>query len=155
MNSSVTPMIPPGLSLSGFSPLPASPSSKCAKCTAGFFRSGWLLFKFLQGEEGSSPWFGGTISSLGSGASGQLYRIFLLSFSGSPLGNLSTSSPVGLPLGRLPLIVITWEVCCKSNPSSTLPHDLGENSQGRKWLKLEDALKGKCPSLTLFFIHYL
>ena len=60
------------------------------------------------------------------------------------------SSPVGLPLGRLPLLLITWEVCHRSDPSSTLPHNLGENGQGRKQLKLVNALKGKCPSPTWF-----
>ena len=41
------------------------------------------------------------------------------------LSSLSMSSPVGPPLGRLPLLLIAWEVCHRSNPSSTLPHDLG------------------------------
>ena len=60
------------------------------------------------------------------------------------------SSPADPPLYRLPSLLITWEVHCRSDPSSTLPHDLGENDQGRKWLKPEDSLKGKCPSPTLF-----
>ena len=60
------------------------------------------------------------------------------------------SSPVDPPLSRLPLLVIAWEVHHRSNPSSTLPHDLGENDQGRKQLKPKDASKGKCPIPTLF-----
>ena len=59
------------------------------------------------------------------------------------------TSPVDLPSGRLPLLLIAWEVCHRSNPSSALPHDLGENNQGRKQLELEDASKGECPSPTL------
>ena len=57
---------------------------------------------------------------------------------------------MGSPLGRLPSLLIAWEVCHRSNPSSTLPYNLGENGQGRKWLKPEDALKDECPSPTLF-----
>ena len=87
----------------------------------------WLVtLKFPQGEETSSPWFGGhqqfefwslraTLSNLPFQPPWQ------------PLGNLSMSSPVVLPLGRLPLLLITWEVHCRSDPSSTLPHDLREN----------------------------
>ena len=60
------------------------------------------------------------------------------------------SSPADTPLGRLASLSITWEVCCRSDLSSTLPHDLGGNDWGRKWLKPGDALKGKCPSLRLF-----
>ena len=43
------------------------------------FQEGLVTLKFPHGEETSSPWLGGTISSLGSGALGQVYRIFLLS----------------------------------------------------------------------------
>ena len=60
------------------------------------------------------------------------------------------SSPEGPPLGRLPSLLITWEICRKSDPSSILPHDLGGNGQGRKQLKLVNTLKGECPSLTWF-----
>ena len=60
------------------------------------------------------------------------------------------SLPVDLPLVRLPSLLIAWEVHCKGDLSSTLPHDLGENDQGRNWLELEDASKGESPSLTLF-----
>ena len=67
-----------------------------------------------------------------------------------PLGNLNMFSPVGPPLGRLPLLLITWEVHHRSDPSLTPPLDLGENSQGRKQLKLINALKSECPSLTWF-----
>ena len=143
------PSIPPGLSFSGSSPLPASSSSKCSKWTAGFFGSGWLPLNFLKGKklvvhglryhQQFGFWsFGATLSNF---PSQPLWW---------PLGNLSMSSPVNLPSGSLPLLLITWEVHCRSNPSSTLLHDLGENSQGRKWLKLVNALKGKCPSLTWF-----
>ena len=59
-------------------------------------------------------------------------------------------SPADPPYGRLPLHLITWEVSHRSGFSSTLPHNLGENDQGRKWLKPGDALKGKCCSPTLF-----
>ena len=59
-------------------------------------------------------------------------------------------SPADLPSGRLPLLLVTREVCCRSGLSSTLPHDLGENDKGRKQLKPGDALKGECPSPTLF-----
>ena len=45
----------------------------------------WLVaLKFSQGEEASSPWFRGVISSLGFGALGQLNQIFLLSLPGRP-----------------------------------------------------------------------
>ena len=67
-----------------------------------------------------------------------------------PLGNLHMFSPVDLPLGRLPSLLITWEVCHRSDPSLALPLNPGENGQGRKLLKLVNALKGKCPSLTQF-----
>ena len=67
-----------------------------------------------------------------------------------PLGNLSMFSPVDPPSGRLPLLLITWEVHHRSNPSSAPPHNLGENGQGRKQLKLVNALKGECPSPTWF-----
>ena len=67
-----------------------------------------------------------------------------------PLGNLNMFSPVDLPSGRLPSLLITWEVCHRSDPSSVLLHDLGENSQGRKLLILANALRGKCPSLIWF-----
>ena len=67
-----------------------------------------------------------------------------------PLGNQSMSSPVEPPSGRLPSLLITWEVCHRSNPSLALPLNLGENGQGRKWLKLVNALKGQHPSPTWF-----
>ena len=59
-------------------------------------------------------------------------------------------SPVGPTSGRLPSLLIAWEFCHRSNPSLTLPLNLGQNGQGRKWLKLVNALKGECPSLTQF-----
>ena len=148
-----TPQSPPqfhqGSSLSGSSSLLASSSSKCAKCTAGFIWSGWLPLSFLRGKKlvvlglGGHQQFGfwslgATLSNLPSQPPWQ------------PLGSLSMSSPVDLPSGRLPLLLIVWGVHCISDPSSTLLHNLGESDQGRKWLKPEDALKGKCPSLTLF-----
>ena len=40
--------------------------------------------------------------------------------------------------------------CHRSNPSSTPPHNLGENGWGRKLLILANALRGECPSLTQF-----
>ena len=67
-----------------------------------------------------------------------------------PLGNLSMSSPVDPPSGRLPSLLIAWEVCHRSDPSLTLPLGLGENNQWRKWLKLVNASKGECPSPTWF-----
>ena len=101
----------------------------------------WLVtLKFPQGEEASILGLGGPSALWVLGPQGNSIT----------LGNLSTSSPVGPPLGRLPSLLITWEVCHRRDPSSTLPHDLGENGQGRKQLKPEDASKGKCPSLTLF-----
>ena len=60
------------------------------------------------------------------------------------------SSSVDPPSGRLPSLLIAWEVCHRSNPSLSLPLSLRENSQGRKWLKLVNALKGKHPSPTWF-----
>ena len=145
----VTPSIPLGSLLSGSLPLPTSTSSKCAKHTAGFFGSGWLPLSFLRGKKlvvlglGDHQQFGfwsfeATLSNLPSQPPWW------------PLGSLSMSSPVGPPLGRLPSLLITWEVCRRSDPSSTLPHDLGENSQGRKRLKLVNTLKGECPSPTWF-----
>ena len=105
---------------------------------AGFFRRGSWPFSFLRGKKLVVFGFGGTISSLGS----QPPRW--------PLGSLSTLSPADPPSGRLPSLLITWEVHCRSGFSSTPPHNLGENDHGRKQLKPGDALKGKCPSLTLF-----
>ena len=59
-------------------------------------------------------------------------------------------SPVDLPSGRLPLLLIAWEVCHKSNLSSVPLHDLGENGQERKLLILANALRGRHPSPTQF-----
>ena len=59
-------------------------------------------------------------------------------------------SPVDPPLGRLPLLLITWGVCHRSNPSSALPHDPGENGQVRMPLILVNALRSEHPSLTQF-----
>ena len=96
----------------------------CQACSRPFQE--WLVtLKFPQGKKVSSPWLGGTISSLGSGTLGQLYRVFLPWW---PLGNLSTSLPVGPPLGSLPSLLITWEVCRKSDPSSTLLQFGGKQS---------------------------
>ena len=67
-----------------------------------------------------------------------------------PLGNLNTFSPVDLPSGRLPSLLIAWEVCHRSNPSSALLHSLGENSQERKLLILANALRGECSNPTWF-----
>ena len=50
-NSSVTPSIPPGSSLSGSSLSTASSSSRCAKQMAGFLESGWLPLSFLKGKK--------------------------------------------------------------------------------------------------------
>ena len=63
-----------------------------------------------------------------------------------PLVNLNTFSPVDPPSCRLPSLLITWEVCHRSDPSSSLLHDLGENSQERKLLILANALIGGHPS---------
>ena len=143
------PSIPPGSSLSGSLPLPTSSSSKCAKQTAGFFGSSWLPLSFLRGKKlvvlglGDHQqfgfWsFGATLLNLPSQPPWQ------------PLDNLSMSSPVDPLSGRLPSLLIAWEVCHRSNPSSTLPHNLGGNGQGRKKLQLVNALKGEHPSLTWF-----
>ena len=67
-----------------------------------------------------------------------------------PSGNLNMFSPVDLHSGRLPLLLITWEVCHRSDPSSAPLHGLGENSQERKLLILANALRGGCPSPTWF-----
>ena len=48
------------------------------------FWEGLIALEFIQGEEASTPWFGGIIGSLSSGASGQLYRVFFLGLSGGP-----------------------------------------------------------------------
>ena len=149
MNSSVTPLIPPGSSLSGSSPSSTSSSSKCAKQTAGFFKSGWLPFSFLKRKK---------LVVLGLGGHEQFgfwnFRATVLNLPSQPpwwpLGNLNMFSPVDLPSGRLPSLSIAWEVHCRSNPSSAPPHNLGENSQGRKLLVLINALRGKCPSPTKF-----
>ena len=59
INSSITPSILQG-SLLSLSSLPlASPSSTCAKCTAGVFRMGWLHLSFLRGKKLVSLCFGG------------------------------------------------------------------------------------------------
>ena len=149
MNSSITPFIPPGSSLSGSSPLSASSSSKCTKWMAGFFESGWLPLSFLKGEKLVVLGLGGhwQFGFLNIGAT-------LLNLPSQPpwqpLGNLNMFSPVDLPSDRLPSLSIAWEVCCRSNPSSAPPHDLGGNGQGRKLLVPANALRGKHPSLTQF-----
>ena len=51
MNPSVTPLIPPGSSLSRSLPLSASSSSSWAKHTVGFLKSGWLPLSFLKGKK--------------------------------------------------------------------------------------------------------
>ena len=51
INSSITPSILLGSSLSWPSSSPASSSSKCAKCITGFFRMGWLPLSFLRGKK--------------------------------------------------------------------------------------------------------
>ena len=110
----------------------------------------WLVtLKFPQGEEASSPWFGGH-QQFGFWSFGATLLNLPSQPPWQPLVILSMSSPVGPPLGWLPLLLIAWEVCCRSNPSSTLPHDLGQDGQGRKQLKHINALKGKCPSPTWF-----
>ena len=112
---------------------------------AGLFKSGW----FPQGEEASSPGLGGHL------------QFGFWSFVATPLslpsqppwwplGNLSMFSPVDLPSGRLPSLLIAWGVCHRSDPSSAPPHNPGENGQGRKPLILVNALRGKCPSPTWF-----
>ena len=58
--------------------------------------------------------------------------------------------PVDLPSGRLPSLLITWEVCHRSDPSLALPYDLRKNGQGKKLLLLANSLRGECPSLTWF-----
>ena len=142
-------MIPPGSSLSGSLPLPTSSSSKCAKWTAGFFKSGWLPLCFLKGKKLVVLSLGGH-QQLGFWSFGATQSNLPSHPPWWPLGNLSMSSPMELPSGRLPLLLIIWEVHHRSNLSSTLPHNLGENGHGRKWLKLVNALKGKCPSPTQF-----
>ena len=109
---------------------------KCAKCTAGFFWSGWLPLSFLGGKKlvvlglGGHQQFGfwslrATLSNLPFQPPWQ------------PLDSPSMSSPVDPPSGRLPLLLTVWEVCHKSDPSSTLLPDLGESNQGRKQLNLK------------------
>ena len=149
MNSSITPSIPPGSSLSGSSPSSASSYSKCAKWMAGFFKSGWLPLSFLKGKK---------LVVLGLGDHQQFgfwsFKATLLNLPSQPpwwpLGNLNMFSPVDPPSGRLPSLLITWEVCHRSDPSSALPHNLGENGQGRKLLILVNVLRGECPSPTWF-----
>ena len=51
MNSSITPSIPPGSSLSGSLLSSASTFSSYAKHTAGFLESGWLPLSFLKGKK--------------------------------------------------------------------------------------------------------
>ena len=147
MNSSVTPLIPPGSSLSGSLPLSTSSSSKCTKWTAGFFESGWLPLSFLKGKK---------LVVLGLGGHQQFgfwsFEVTLSSLPSQspwwPLGSPNMFSPVDPPSGRLPSLLIAWEVNHKSNPSSAPPHNLGENGQGRKLLIPVNALRGKCPSPT-------
>ena len=152
MNSSVSPLIPPGSSLSGSLPSSASSSSTCAKWTDGRLFGKWLVtLKFPQGEEASSPWFGWTIGSLGFWSFGTTLLNLPSQPHWQPLGNLNMFSSVDLASGRLPLLLIAWAVCHRSDPSSALLHDLGENGQGRKLLILTNALKdANCPSLTWF-----
>ena len=106
MNFSVTPLIPPGSSLPGSSPSSASSSSTCAKQTAGFFWKWLVTLKFPQGEEASSPQFGGPSA------------VWFLELWGTllslpswppwwPLGSLNMFSPVDPPSGRLALLLIT------------------------------------------------
>ena len=113
------------------------------------FQEGWLPLSFLRGEKL-------VVIDLGDNQQFQFWGLRATLWNlpsqppGWPLGSLSTCSPADPPSGRLPSFLITWEVHCRSGLSSTLPYNLGENNQGRKWLKPGDALKGKCPSPTLF-----
>ena len=59
-------------------------------------------------------------------------------------------SPAVLPLGRLPLLSVTWEVHHRSIPSSVPLHIAGESGLERKLLIFASALKGGLPSLTQF-----
>ena len=51
INSSITPLIAPGSSLSWSLSLPASYSSKCANHTAGILEMGWLPLSFCKGNK--------------------------------------------------------------------------------------------------------
>ena len=116
---------------------------------AGFFESGWLPLSFLKGKK---------LVALGLGGHQPFgfwsFRATLSNLPYQPpwwpLGNLNMFSPVDLPSGRLPSLLITWEVHSRSDPSSALPHDMGENGQGRKLLILANALRHEHPSLTWF-----
>ena len=55
-----------------------------------------------------------------------------------------------LPSGRPLSLSITWEVHCRSDPSSVLLIYLGENGLERKLLVFANALKGRLPSPILF-----
>ena len=100
-----------------------------------FFESGWLPLSYFKGKK---------LVVLCLGDHQQLgfwsFEVTLLNLPSQPpwwpLGNLNMFSPVDPPSDSLPLLLITWEFCHSSNPSSALPHDLGENSQGRKLLVL-------------------
>ena len=71
MNSSVTPLIPLGSSLSSSSPSWASSSSNCARHTVGFLEMADYP-SFPQGKEASGPRFRWTVCCLGPGGSRQL-----------------------------------------------------------------------------------
>ena len=149
MNSSITPSIPPGSSLSGSLPLLASSASRCTEQMVGFLESGWLSLSFLKGKK---------LVVLGLGGHQQFgfwnFGATLLNLPSQPpwwpLGNLNMFSPVDLPSGRLPLLSITWEVHHRSDPSLAPPHDLGVNGQGRNLLVPVSALRGVCRSPTQF-----
>ena len=119
MNSSVTPSIPLGSSLSGPLPLPACFSSKCVRCTTGLFWSGWLPLHFLRWKKLVVLGSGGH-QQFGFWNPGATLLNLLSEVPWWPLGSLHMSSPADLPSGRLPLLLIIWVVHHRSDPSSMI-----------------------------------
>ena len=58
--------------------------------------------------------------------------------------------PVVLPSGRPPSLSVTWEVHCRSNPSSVPLLYLGKSGLERKLLVFANAVKGGLSSPILF-----
>ena len=137
-----------GITTSPWSSLPlVSSSSKCAKCTVGIFRMGWLPLSFLRGKKLVALGLGGVSVAWSLGATPWILPSWLLRW---PLCSLNKSLPVDPPLGRLPSLSVTWGACHKKQSLFTSATWSGESGQERKKPEPGVVLKGALPSLIQF-----
>ena len=114
MNSSLTPLILSGSSLSTSSSFSTLSSSRCAKCTAGILTGGWAPFKNW------SPWVWLYYRQFGFGMVPWSLPFLLRLWPGD---GWSMSSPVGWPSGRPPWPCAIWVAHHRSDHASTWLHD--------------------------------